>query len=78
VTNVASRAYHELHVSQLEAMDELAPRPELRDAAARFAGYDASRPRVAAALMRKVLFRAAEPRSARIARLLPWARGAAR
>lgn len=78
VTNVASRAYHELHVSQLEAMDDLAPRAELRAAAARFAAYDASGPRVAAALVRKVLFRAAEPRSARVARILPWARGAAR
>ena len=35
VTNVASRAYHDLHVAQLEAMDELAPRPELHAAAAR-------------------------------------------
>jgi heparosan-N-sulfate-glucuronate 5-epimerase len=78
VTNVASRAYHELHITQLEAMDELAPRPELRAAATRFAAYDASRSRQAAALARKVLFRIAEPRSARIARLLPWARGAAR
>lgn len=78
VTNVASRAYHELHVVQLQAMDELAPRPELRAAAQRFAAYDASRMRQAAALARKVLFRLAEPRSARVARLLPWARGAAR
>jgi hypothetical protein len=78
VTNVASRAYHELHVTQLEAMDELAPRPELRAVAARFAAYDASRARQAQALARKVLFRIAEPRSARVARLLPWARGAAR
>jgi heparosan-N-sulfate-glucuronate 5-epimerase len=78
VPNVASRAYHELHVAQLGAMDELAPRPELRDAAARFAAYDASRARRAEALARKVLFRIAEPRSARVARLLPWSRGAAR
>jgi heparosan-N-sulfate-glucuronate 5-epimerase len=78
VTNVASRAYHELHVTQLQAMEQLAPRPELRDAAARFAAYDRSRARQAQALARKVLFRIAEPRSARVARLLPWARGAAR
>ena len=78
VTNVASRAYHELHVTQLAVMDELAPRPELRAAAERFAAYDASRRRHTAALARKVLFRLAEPRSARVARLLPWARGAAR
>ncbi|HKP92036.1 MAG TPA: D-glucuronyl C5-epimerase family protein [Thermoleophilaceae bacterium] len=78
VTNVASRAYHELHVTQLEAMADLAPRPAIGDAAARFAAYDASRARQARALARKVLFRVAEPRSARVARLLPWARGAAR
>jgi hypothetical protein len=59
-------------------MDELAPRAELRAAAKRFAAYDASRARQAEALARKVLFRIAEPRSARLARLLPWARGAAR
>jgi hypothetical protein len=78
VTNVASRAYHELHVTQLEAMHELAPRPELSAAAARFATYEESRARRVGALARKALFRAAEPRSARVARLLPWARGAAR
>jgi heparosan-N-sulfate-glucuronate 5-epimerase len=78
VTNVASRAYHELHVAQLEAMNELAPRTELAAAAERFATYAASPARQAGALARKVLFRVAEPRNARVARLLPWARGAAR
>ncbi|TMK63120.1 MAG: hypothetical protein E6G53_12010 [Actinobacteria bacterium] len=73
VTNVASNAYHELHVSQLEAMDELVPRPELRAAAERFAGYAASPVRRAGAFGRKALFRMAEPRSPRLARLLPWA-----
>jgi heparosan-N-sulfate-glucuronate 5-epimerase len=78
VVNVASPAYHELHVAQLEAMHALAPRPELGAAAERFARYAASPARQAAALARKALFRVAEPRSARVARLLPWARGAAR
>ena len=78
VTNVASAAYHELHVAQLEAMEQLAARPELQAAAARFAGYAASPARRAAALARKVLFRLAEPRNVRAARLLPWARGGAR
>ena len=73
VTNVASKAYHELHVAQLEAMDELAPHPELRAAAERFAGYAASPVRRAGAFGRKALFRMTEPRSARLARLLPWA-----
>ena len=77
VVNVASRAYHGLHVAQLEAMDMLAPRPALRAAADRFAGYAASPRRRAAALARKALFRVAEPRSPRVARVLPWARRAA-
>jgi heparosan-N-sulfate-glucuronate 5-epimerase len=77
VVNVSSRAYHELHVAQLEAMHALAPRSELSAAADRFASYAASPVRRSAALGRKALFRIAEPRSARLARLLPWARGAA-
>jgi heparosan-N-sulfate-glucuronate 5-epimerase len=75
VDNVASRAYHELHVTQLEAMRDIAPRPELIDAAERFARYAASPRRRTAAFARKVLFRLAEPRSARLARVLPWAAG---
>jgi heparosan-N-sulfate-glucuronate 5-epimerase len=75
VDNVASRAYHELHVIQLEGMRELAPRPELIAAAERFARYARSPARRSAAFGRKVLFRLAEPRSARLARFLPWARG---
>ena len=78
VVNVASGAYHELHTAQLEAMHALAPRAELARAADRFAGYAASPTRRAGALARKGLFRLAEPRSARVAGLLPWARGVAR
>jgi hypothetical protein len=75
VLNVASMAYHELHVAQLEAMQELAPHEQTARAAERFARYAASSRRRAAAMARKALFRVAEPRSARVARLLPWARG---
>ena len=78
VTNVASKAYHELHVAQLEAMHELTPRAELGAAAERFAGYAASPARRTGAFARKALFRIAEPRSARLARLLPWSREVAR
>ena len=63
VPNVASGAYHALHVAQLEAMHELAPRAELAAAAGRFAAYAASPARQAGALARKALFRVAEPRS---------------
>ena len=73
VTNIASPAYHELHVIQLEATHEMAPRPELAAAAERFAAYSASPVRRAAAFARKALFRAAVPRGERAARLLPWA-----
>jgi hypothetical protein len=75
VPNVASTAYHALHVAQLEGMVELAPRDELAAAAERFAAYGASGRRRAVAFARKALFRIAEPRSARAARLLPWASG---
>jgi heparosan-N-sulfate-glucuronate 5-epimerase len=72
--NVASPAYHDLHVMQLEALDRLAPRPELRAAAERFASYRESAANRARAFAAKGLFRAAVPRSRRAARLLPWAR----
>jgi hypothetical protein len=78
VVNVASAAYHELHVTQLEAMNALVARPELAAAAERFARYAASPALRARALAQKALFRAAEPRSALAARALPWARGVAR
>ena len=75
VPNVASAAYHDLHVVQLEAMAELAPRPELADAARRFAAYGASRINHTRAFARKALFRVAVPRSRRAAELFPWAGG---
>ncbi len=74
VTNVASPAYHALHVMQLEATHALAPRPELAAAAARFARYAASPARRTRAFASKVLFRLAVPRSRRLARALPWSR----
>jgi heparosan-N-sulfate-glucuronate 5-epimerase len=77
VPNVASPAYHGLHVTQLRAMDALAPRPELRSAADRFADYASSPAKRTAAFARKALFRVVVPRSARAVRLLPWTRGGA-
>jgi hypothetical protein len=74
VENWSSAAYHGLHVEQLRAMAELAPRPELAAAAERFEGYAASRACRAGALAHKVVFRAAVPRSQRVARLAPWVR----
>jgi hypothetical protein len=62
VANWASPAYHELHVTQLEATHALAPRPELERAALRFRGYARSRAKRAHAFARKAVFRVAVPR----------------
>jgi hypothetical protein len=77
VTNVASVAYHHLHITQLDATGRLARRPELVAVAWRWAGYADRRENEALAFARKALFRLAEPRNARVARLLPWVRGGA-
>lgn len=62
LTNVASIAYQELHADQLEATAELAGRPALAEAAARFRGQLGSAPARARALAHKVAFRVAVPR----------------
>jgi hypothetical protein len=77
VTNLASNAYHRLHITQLDATGRLAGRPELVAVAWRWAGYVDNRAYRALAFGRKALFRLAEPRNARVARLLPWTRGGA-
>jgi D-glucuronyl C5-epimerase C-terminus len=77
VTNLASNAYHHLHITQLDATGRLARRPDLVDVAWRWAGYSDRRANRAAAFGRKALFRIAEPRNAHVARLLPWVRGGA-
>lgn len=62
VRNLASLAYHELHINQLRAMTQLAPRPELSAAADRFERYAASRPSRGRAFATKVAFRLRVPR----------------
>jgi heparosan-N-sulfate-glucuronate 5-epimerase len=74
VTNVASPAYHALHILQLEATQALAPRDEIGSAARRFARYAESTANRTRAVGHKVLFRFAVPRSRRVAGLLPWGR----
>lgn len=61
-TNVASLAYHELHVHQLEAMALIAPRPEISGTSARFRAYAGSPLRRARAVAAKARFRAMVPR----------------
>jgi heparosan-N-sulfate-glucuronate 5-epimerase len=75
VTNLASTAYHHLHITQLDATGRLAARPELVAVAWRWAGYADRRAYRVLAFGRKALFRLAEPRNARVARVLPWVRG---
>jgi hypothetical protein len=57
VVNVATPGYHSLHVAQLQALQLLAPLPELARTAERWEGYARSSRNRAEALVRKVLFR---------------------
>lgn len=72
--NVASPAYHELHIHQLAATQRLAPRAELAAAIERFRAYAASARNRRRALLAKVMFRLAVPRNPLLARRMPWAR----
>ena len=68
VVNVASSAYHQLHIDQLRATCVISPDPRLEATAARFERYAASRLNFGRAFGRKVLFRVVVPRSSRV----PW------
>jgi heparosan-N-sulfate-glucuronate 5-epimerase len=72
VPNVASSFYHDLHIKQLRMTNLLAPRPELADAAERWAGYTDSSMNRSRAFAGKALFRVLVPRSSAVARRLPW------
>jgi heparosan-N-sulfate-glucuronate 5-epimerase len=71
--NVANPFYHRLHVSQLEAMQLLTAHRRFASAIARFERYARSPLNTARAYAAKVAFRIVCPRSARLARGLPWA-----
>lgn len=60
--NVASSAYHELHIDQLAALNAIAPRPALAEAEARWRGYRESRLKGVRAFAGKVAFRLVVPR----------------
>ncbi|HEX6391219.1 MAG TPA: D-glucuronyl C5-epimerase family protein, partial [Solirubrobacteraceae bacterium] len=60
--NPASGFYHALHLSQLEGMQRLAPRPQFAATHARWAAYAASRACRTRAFAAKVMFRLAVPR----------------
>jgi hypothetical protein len=71
--NLANPFYHRLHISQLSAMQLLAPRQAFESAIARFEGYARSWSKTGRAFGTKALFRVVSPRSPRVARRLPWA-----
>lgn len=60
--NVASPAYHRLHVDQLRVMDLMAPDDRFRQARERFEEYAGSTPLRARAFAAKVRFRLGHPR----------------
>lgn len=72
VPNIASSAYHLLHVSQLEALSALVPRRELEHTVGRFRRYGASAFAARRAFAAKALFRVVVPRNVAVARRLPW------
>lgn len=72
VRNVASGAYHRLHLNQLRALQEVSPRPEFAATISRFEGYENSRACAARATAEKVAFRLAVPRNDWLALRMPW------
>jgi peptidoglycan/xylan/chitin deacetylase (PgdA/CDA1 family) len=70
--NVASPAYHLLHIRQLTAFTELTGLDELDRARGRFERYRESGTCRARALAGKVAFRLATPRNRLLAHRLPW------
>lgn len=72
LVNVASSSYHVLHVHQLEAMNRIAPRPELVEAERRWRDYLESPANGRRAFLRKAVFRLVVPRNRLLAGRLPW------
>jgi hypothetical protein len=72
VPNIASGAYHALHITLLTALQMVAPRPEFAATRARFEGYAADPLKARVATVRKVLFRLVVPRNPSLSRRLPW------
>ncbi|HXF01019.1 MAG TPA: D-glucuronyl C5-epimerase family protein [Solirubrobacterales bacterium] len=74
VTNVASPAYHRLHIEQLKAMALLTDRPEFASACSVFEAYQERRLARMRALAHKTTFRILVPRNRLLAGRLPWDR----
>ena len=73
VRNLASGAYHLLHLNQLRALHAVSPRPQFAETIDRFARYQDSGISRARALAAKVGFRLLVPRNDRLALRMPWA-----
>ncbi len=74
IYNRASSFYHDLHVNQLTAMLQLAPRAEFESTRDRWAVYARSRSAQARAFAWKAAFRVLVPRNRFFARAAPWTR----
>jgi len=74
VSFIASSAYHQLHINQLQATLMLVGLPPLAIAVRRWESYAEARIPTARAFAHKVLFRLTVPRSPWLARRLPWSR----
>jgi hypothetical protein len=72
VANVASSAYHALHIAQLQGMEAIAPRAEVGRILERFERYASSAVNPKRAFAAKVAFRMLVPRSPALAHRLPW------
>jgi len=74
LSNPASSFYHRLHISQLEAMNVLAPDPELIRVRDRFQHYFDSPRHTRLAFVHKAAYRVMVPRNKVFAHRLPWTR----
>ncbi len=69
--NIASPAYHLLHIRQLTALDRLSPRPQFQPVIDRFEAYRDSKANRRRAVAAKVVFRLGNPRNQLLAHRLP-------
>jgi heparosan-N-sulfate-glucuronate 5-epimerase len=74
IANVASSAYHLLHLTQLRAMQGVAPRPQFASMVERWEGYRSRRGNRARAFAHKVGFRLILPRNPLFAQRTPFLR----
>lgn len=74
IKGVASSFYHDLHIRQLQAMQQLSPRDEFARVRERFLGYAANPWCARRAFASKAAFRLLVPRNHLLAHRLPWTR----